>query len=107
MLGRTNSKALALNDDRLEKKKRRQTILVDRRKSLLPSLKDLSGHDKGSSDSPSKPVNALDANLINAPLPEWHLSKEEAAKNYEQWMKIAADNVGSSVTIFECSHRGW
>jgi hypothetical protein len=72
-----------LNDDEAEKRNRRRSIVDDRlnrRRSLIitPNL------------TPNKSVKAL-AEAVATPPPM--VSQEELSRNYEAWMKIAADNV--------------
>jgi len=69
------------NDDEIEKRRRRQSIKDDRRRrlSLLSS---------------PKPMMTTNLNSIQEPAPVTKLpSVEVMNKHFEEWMKIAADNV--------------
>jgi len=74
------------NDDEIEKRRRRQSIKDDRRRRL-------------SLLSPPKPMmatnlNTTNLNTIQEPAPVTKLpSVEVMNKHFEEWMKIAADNV--------------
>lgn len=81
--------ALPLQDDRAEKHKRRRESAValmksaDRRRSVL---RPQTGAGAGGA------MHAVD---VGAPLPGADaMPPVVIAENYEQWMKIAADNVG-------------
>ena len=78
--------ALPLNDDRAEKKRRRASAALDRRRSLLPLQASVSVSGGGS------PLVGADLQAVAAqqPLPR---TESVSTENYEQWMKIAADNV--------------
>lgn len=73
---------LSVDDkDSAEKLKRRQSILDQRRRSILPA-KDMTLQAQ---------LNAV--HPTGSPQWDQTLSKAELDRNYTDWMKIAADNV--------------
>ena len=75
------------NDDQAERRKRRQSLIDDRRKrkSLIPQ------HSSPMQPSREKVVSV---DVEPSPIPlHVRVSKEEMVVRFEEWMKIAADNV--------------
>ncbi len=89
---KASSLANTLNDDLKEKKDRRQSMadLKRRRRStVLPTFQPSPGTAVNTVEVPSTAIPPSASSLLTAST----ISPEEQSKNYEQWMKIAADNV--------------
>ena len=71
---------LVTNDDAAEKRERRKRFLQEKNSNILAS--------------PRQSVNVVDKDAVKAKLPSLlTLPDEEINSRYEEWMKIAADNV--------------
>ena len=80
---------MRINDDTAEKKNRRKSLVDDRKRRRSVAPGDLTPHRAA--------LNALPASVATPPP---LISQEELSRNYEAWMKIAADNVHPFIT--EC-----
>jgi hypothetical protein len=75
--------AAILNDDAQEKRQRRQSMADNRRRSVLSSLKGMNANKKVLPEEEDAQQWKVSLNAV------------ELTRNYESWMKIAADNVRS------------